>query len=142
MAIFSDDISINTLIGVGASFTGNIRVAGFVRVDGDIDGNLETSGRIIVGEKARIRGNITATAAVIGGIVEGDIVAPDGVKILSSSIVIGDVMTRHLEVEEDSLVQGQYVALSDEDEYNEAVVHWQNVKAIRAKSLFADQGTL
>jgi len=141
MAIFTDDISINTLIGVGASFTGNLRISGFIRVDGDIDGNIETSGRIIVGEKARIRGNISATAAVIGGIVEGDIVAPDGVKILSSSVIIGDVMTRHLEVGEGSLIQGQYVALSDENEYNEAVLHWQDVKAIRAKSLFADQGT-
>lgn len=142
MAIFTDDISINTLIGVGASFTGNLRISGFIRVDGDIDGNIETSGRIIVGEKARIRGNISATAAVVGGIVEGDIIAPDGVKVLSSAVIIGDVMTRHLEVGEGSLIQGQYVALSDENEYNEAVIHWQDVKAILAKSLFSDQGTL
>ncbi len=141
MAIFSDDISINTLIGVGASFTGNLRVSGFVRVDGDIDGNIETTGRIIIGDKARIRGNITATAAVVGGVVEGDIMAPDGVTVLSSSIVIGDVVTHHLQVEEGSLIQGQYVSLIEENDFNEAVIHWQNVKAIRAKSLFGNQGS-
>lgn len=34
----SDDVSINTLVGVGSSIRGELNVAGFVRVDGDIEG--------------------------------------------------------------------------------------------------------
>ena len=58
MALRIDDISINTILGQGSAITGNIKINGFVRIDGDIDGNLETDGNIIIGENARIRGNI------------------------------------------------------------------------------------
>ena len=37
MAILADDISINTMIGSGSIITGNVKIDGFVRVDGDID---------------------------------------------------------------------------------------------------------
>ena len=47
MALKVDDISINTIIGKGSSITGNLRINGFVRLDGDINGNLETDGNII-----------------------------------------------------------------------------------------------
>ena len=68
MALLADDISINTVVGAGTKVSGDLNIAGLVRIDGDIDGNLETTGRIIIGEKARIHGNVTAKAAVIGGI--------------------------------------------------------------------------
>ena len=69
MALRVDDISINTIIGKGSAISGNLKVNGFIRIDGDIDGNLETDGNVIVGELARIRGNLTAKAVIIGGIV-------------------------------------------------------------------------
>ncbi len=50
MALRIDDISINTILGHGSAITGNIKINGFVRIDGDIDGNLETDGNIIIGE--------------------------------------------------------------------------------------------
>ena len=58
---FIDDISVNTIVGPGALISGNITVSGFLRIDGDIDGNIQTQGRVIIGEEARIRGNIRAT---------------------------------------------------------------------------------
>ncbi len=60
MALRVDDISINTIIGKGSAISGNLKVNGFIRIDGDIDGNLETDGNVIVGALARIRGNLTA----------------------------------------------------------------------------------
>ena len=50
MALRIDDISINTIIGHGSAISGDIKVNGFVRIDGDIDGNLETDGNVIIGE--------------------------------------------------------------------------------------------
>ena len=67
--------------------TGNVTVSGFLRIDGDIDGNVQTQGRVIIGEEARIRGNIRAASVSVGGVVQGDIIAPDYVVILS---FIGD----------------------------------------------------
>ena len=66
MAVSSDDININTIIGPGSAVYGDLRVAGFVRIDGDIDGDLDISGRVIIGEHARIRGNILTLKPVQG----------------------------------------------------------------------------
>ena len=73
MALRVDDISINTIIGKGSAISGNMKVNGFIRIDGDIDGSLETDGNVIVGENARIRGDLTAKSVIIGGIIKGNI---------------------------------------------------------------------
>ena len=100
MAFRSDDISINTLIGSGSFIQGNVRVNGFVRIDGDIDGDLETDGVVIISEKARLRGNLSAKSAIIGGIVLGDISVKEEIKLLSSSAVIGNIIARKVQMEE------------------------------------------
>jgi len=41
MADFIDDISINTIIGPGTFVNGSLSVPGFLRVDGDINGDIK-----------------------------------------------------------------------------------------------------
>lgn len=110
MPFITDNISINTVIGTGSSISGDIRVQGRLRIDGDIDGNVEASGNIHVGAASRIRGNITALSAVIEGVVIGDITAPKGVTLLSTSAVIGDVTTEQLQIEENGIVHGYCIS--------------------------------
>lgn len=131
MAFLTDDISINTIIGSGSAVSGDIHVNGFVRVDGDIDGNLESTGNIIVGNKARINGNLTAISTVVGGIVNGNIYAPEGIKLLSSSAVIGNITTKHLEIEENVIFHGHCIALKDEEKFIEAADQFSNEVSIK-----------
>jgi len=126
-----DDVSINTLVGPGSLIRGEISVAGFVRVDGDIDGDLETTGRVIVGEKARIRGTVRCRKIIVGGVVQGDVIAPDGVSILSSGTVIGSVITRKLQVEPDVILHGECFAADDEERFTEALAGYNNRQAMR-----------
>ena len=129
-----DDISVNTLIAPGTFIKGDMHLEGFIRLDGDIDGNIDTSGKIIIGKNARVRGNITALAAVINGIVEGDIVAPEGVQLFSTASVRGDIVTKKISVEENVFVPGQCIVLDDENAFNGAKSLWQDKKAIREKA--------
>ena len=76
MAIFNDESSINSIIGRGSTIRGDMKINGFMSIDGDLDGNLETTGNVIVGRNARINGNITAKSVTVSGIVKGNIVAP------------------------------------------------------------------
>ena len=46
MALNNDDISINSIIGAGTVIRGDIKVNGFVRIDGDIDGKDRKSTRL------------------------------------------------------------------------------------------------
>lgn len=137
----SDDVSVNTIVGPGSFIRGELTVAGFVRVDGDIDGNLETEGRVIVGEGARIRGDVRAREITIGGVVQGDVVAEAGVSILSTGMVLGDVLTRKLNVEDSVILNGTCFAINDGDRFAEALSDYNNRRAFRSSSLAGGRAT-
>ncbi|MCQ2573930.1 MAG: polymer-forming cytoskeletal protein [Treponema sp.] len=133
MALRLDDISINSIIGNGSSIKGNFTVNGFVRVDGDIDGNLETDGNVIIGEHARLRGNISAKSITIGGIVLGNVTAKDSVKLLSSSAVVGDILCRKIQIDEGVIFHGHCISLKDDSEYENESGKYLQEKAIKEK---------
>lgn len=134
MAFRLDDISINTVIGDGSSITGDVRINGFVRVDGDIDGNLETDGNVIVGARARVRGNITANAVTVSGIVLGNIFSKSSVKLLTTSAIIGDVLAHHVLIEENVIFHGHCISISDEEKFAEESEKYLQEQAIIKKA--------
>ena len=133
MALRTDDISINTIIGKGSAISGNMKVNGFIRIDGDIDGSLETDGNVIVGENARIRGDLTAKSVIIGGIIKGNIKANESVKILAEAAVIGDVISRKVQVDGSAIIHGHCISIKDEAEYTRASGEYLQSKAIKEK---------
>ena len=134
MALRVDDISINTVLGNGSFISGNIKVNGFVRIDGDIDGNLETEGNVIIGENARIRGNITANSVtIIGGVIIGDITAIESVKLLSTSIVRGDIISHKVQIDDTAFYHGHCISIRNEENYDRISLEYLQEKAIREK---------
>ena len=133
MALRIDDISINTIIGKGSAISGNMKVNGFIRIDGDIDGNLETDGNVIVGENARIRGDLTAKSVIIGGIIKGNIRANESVKILAEAAVIGDVISRRVQVDGSAIIHGHCISIKDEAEFGKTSGEYLQSKAIKEK---------
>ena len=133
MALRTDDISINTIIGKGSAISGNMKVNGFIRVDGDIDGSLETDGNVIVGENARIRGDLTAKSVIFGGIIKGNIKANESVKVLSEAAVIGDVISRKVQIDGSAIIHGHCISIKDEAEYASASGEYLQSKAIKEK---------
>ena len=133
MALRVDDISINTIIGKGSAISGNLKVNGFIRIDGDIDGNLETDGNVIVGELARIRGNLTAKSVIIGGIIKGNVTASESIKVLSDAAVIGDVISRKVQIDASAVIHGHCISIKDETEYKQISGEYFQSKAIKEK---------
>lgn len=133
MALRIDDISINTIIGVGSAISGNIKVNGFVRVDGDIDGDLETDGNVIIGENARLRGNLKAKSVTVGGIILGDVYANESVKLLTNSVVLGDILAHKIQIDETAVFNGHCVAIKNNEQYEEVSKAYLQSKAIKEK---------
>ena len=140
MALFNDDYAFNSIIGQGSCVKGDMKVNGSIRIDGDLDGDLESSATVNIGQYARVRGNITAKNIIVGGIIRGNITAPESVKLLSSSAVIGDIQTKRLQAEMDVIIEGHCISLVDDNLYNEASTRWADTKAIVAKSLLRTNG--
>ena len=133
MALRIDDISINTIIGTGSSLSGDIHINGFVRIDGDINGNLETDGNIIIGDNARIHGNVKAKSAIVGGIVLGDIITLESIKLLSNSAVLGDIISRKIQIEDKAVFHGHCISIKDAELFEQESNKYLQSKAIKGK---------
>ncbi len=135
MAKFVDDISINTIVGPGSFVDGSLSVQGFLRIDGDVNGNIRTPGRVIIAEDARVRGNIHARSVSVGGMVQGDIIAPEEVVVLSSGLVLGAVLTKKIRLDENVFLHGFCFAVDDQAEFERAEREYKNRQGLAASSL-------
>lgn len=97
---------INSLVGDGTSFKGDIVLTGLLRIDGDFSGTIKTKGKVLVGKKGRVESTIVARSVVIGGVVKGNIVAAEKVVILSTGMLIGNVTAPRLIVEDGVVMHG------------------------------------
>ena len=134
MALRIDDISLNTIIGNGSAISGDIHVNGFVRIDGDIDGNLDTDGNVIISDNARIRGNITAKGVVVGGIIVGSISAVKSVRLMNDSVVIGDILTHEVQIDERATFHGHCISIKNDQEFKSESEKFLQSKAIKEKA--------
>ena len=109
--------SVNTIIGEGTSVTGDLKIAGSIRIEGDLYGSIEAEGWVQVGQFARIKGDIVAEAASVGGIVEGNIIAKERTDLFETAVVFGNIETKHLSVDNDVLLNGQCNRLKSDDDF-------------------------
>ena len=101
------DFSVNTIIGPGASIYGNIESPGFTRVDGNVMGDLKAKGQVVIGENARMKSNVSGTFVTIGGVVIGNVLASEGIIILATGLVRGDIITRKIRADEGCFIHGR-----------------------------------
>lgn len=97
---------VNSLLGQGSSFRGDINVTGMLRLDGDFIGSIVSTGKVFISETARVESCIRASSVVVGGVVKGNITATDKVTVLSTGMVIGDIRTARLVAEEGVVLDG------------------------------------
>jgi len=97
---------INSLVGDGTSFKGDLVLNGLLRIDGDFSGTIRTPGKVLIGKKGRVESTIIAGSVVIGGVVKGNIVATEKVVILSSGLFIGNVTAPRLIIEDGVIMHG------------------------------------
>jgi len=97
---------LESLIGANSIFKGNIETKGTLRVDGSMEGNANADW-VILGEKASIKGDITARGIVVGGRIEGNLRAKEIVEIKSKGQVFGDVSSVKLTIIEGGIFEGR-----------------------------------
>jgi len=97
---------LNSIIGEGTRLAGEFDLNGLLRIDGDFLGTIRTTGQIIVGLNGRAKCNIYAESVVVGGVVRGNLFASEKVIILSTGMVLGNISTPRLIVEEGVILNG------------------------------------
>lgn len=108
---------INSIIGEGTTFKGEINISGLVRIDGDFKGSIDSSGKVLIGRNGRAECNITADTVVIGGAVKGNINAKNRIAVLSSGLVIGNLKAPRLDIEEKVICHGKISIVKEDSEF-------------------------
>ncbi len=95
-----------TLINQGCKITGTVTGTGDFQVSGEIDGDCELEGTVMLTKDGLWRGTIRAGNVIVAGHVEGDIVAADSVEITDSARISGTVSGEAIAVAEGAVVEG------------------------------------
>ena len=95
-----------TLLGKGVDFKGVVSFDGTVRVDGRVEGEIHTTGTLIVGEHAMIEGIVSAGVLMNSGKINGTITASEKIHILKPGVLVGDIRTPLIAIEEGSHFHG------------------------------------
>jgi cytoskeletal protein CcmA (bactofilin family) len=106
MAKSRNDGRLDTVIGPGTSVTGDFRVTGGVRLDGQVEGRMDITETIVTGPRSVLKGELHCRAAVIAGRIEGDVCAADGVELQSGAQVFGNISSKGLVIQPDCIFQG------------------------------------
>ena len=95
-----------TLLAKDVEFKGIVNFDGTVRVDGRVEGEIHTTGTLIVGENAIIKGVVSAGVLMNSGKINGTITAVEKIQILKPGILVGDIRTPLIAIEEGSHFHG------------------------------------
>lgn len=87
------------IIGKNTSIVGDIKSEGDFRIDGNVDGTIETTGRVVIGKSGVVSGKVTCNNADIEGKFSGELSVNSLLTLKSTSKISGDVIISKLSVE-------------------------------------------
>ena len=92
------------VIEKSTKIVGNIFSKADFRIDGEVEGNITTSGKVVVGNNGKISGKLNCSNADISGNISGNIEVNETLSLMSDSYVQGEIITGKLSVEEGAQV--------------------------------------
>ena len=97
---------LDTVVGPESHVKGDFRVAGSLRLDGNVEGRVDVSETFMTGPRALLKGEVRCRDAVVAGRLEGDIHASESVELQGGAQVIGNIACKTLVIQRDCLFQG------------------------------------
>jgi cytoskeletal protein CcmA (bactofilin family) len=91
----------------GVRLEGTLELTGTFRVDAQVKGNIISHTRLLLGESARVEGQIEGNQVVIAGRFDGVIFAKGRVEIQAKGVVTGEIHTPCLVIEPGGIFDGR-----------------------------------
>ena len=83
----ADMVSSTNVISKETKITGDISASGNIRIEGQLEGLVESKTKIVVGDSALIKGNITAPEAEISGKIDGEVFCSGTLYLTKTAII-------------------------------------------------------
>ena len=91
----------------GCQLEGRLQFEGTARIDGQFKGEIFTPDILVIGNEAKVSGQIEADVVIISGQFVGDIFATQRVEIQAPALVRGNIQTAILQVDEGAVFEGK-----------------------------------
>lgn len=129
-----------TFLGKGVDFKGSLNFDGTIRIDGRVEGEVHTTGTLIIGEQAVIKGILSAGTLMTSGKIDGTVTASNKIQILKPGILIGDIRTPGISIEDGAHFHGMcdMGAHKWADEHPSSSKNVQDLASHRSKVQAAD----
>ncbi|MFT3666639.1 bactofilin family protein [Piscinibacter sp.] len=102
---------IRTLIGEGTVISGELRFADGLRIDGEVVGDVVADGEgysiLVISEKARVTGKVTAGHVIVNGTVIGPVHSSTLLELQPKAQITGDVRYEVLEMHQGATIDGE-----------------------------------
>ncbi len=105
----SNEIAVNSFSSINANtvIRGEITSGTDLRIDGTVEGNIQSDAKIVFGPSAQIKGNIKCKNADVACSIEGNIYCDELLTLKTSARVKGDIFTQKLVVENGAIFMGK-----------------------------------
>ena len=90
----------------GSKIIGTIVADSDIRIDGKVEGDLQCSGKVVIGEQGSLEGTIECQNAEIMGSLDGKLTVHQTLAMRSTSRLKGEVKTQVLIVEPNAVFNG------------------------------------
>ena len=105
-------------ISAGSIIKGEITSPNDIRIDGSFEGKIVSQAKVVVGEKAVIKGDIVCNNCDFWGKIDGNFYVKDTLSLKDTCVVDGDLHIRRLQVDLDATFNGNCKMIS-EGEFNQ-----------------------
>ncbi len=93
-------------IVAGTKIHGEIETQGDIRIDGAIVGTMNIQGKLVLGPKGTIEGEIKCKNAEIMGSINGEISVSELLSLKASAKLKGDIITNKISIEPGAVLTG------------------------------------
>lgn len=90
----------------GVSINGLVKFLNELRIDGEVEGTIDSTGTLTLGEHALIRGEIRTKSVKVRGTVEGNIFVTERCELQAGCTLRGDIEAPRLMVDENATFVG------------------------------------
>ena len=90
----------------GVAIKGSVKFRTEMMIDCEVEGTIDSVGRLLVGKNAQIRGEIRTRSVTVHGTVDGNITAGERCELRTGCTVRGDIEAPRLVVDDDATFVG------------------------------------
>ena len=99
-------VELSTIIGKGSKVSGTLKIDGGIRIDGEIEGEIISSGFVTIGKSGIAQANIKADECLVSGRVIGDVTVEDALELDETANLSGNIIAKIVKIHSGAIFNG------------------------------------